>query len=67
MITRLSEVWPAVEHIARAEGVARIGASDLDDAHSGLFDEWIEHGHHATMRYLEWSASIRRHAAARFP
>ena len=64
---RLSEVWPSVESIARAEGVVRIGASDLDDPHSGLFDEWIEHGHHASMRYLEKSAEIRRQPAARFP
>ena len=29
MITRLSEVWPNVERVARAEGVVRLGASDL--------------------------------------
>ena len=67
LFTRLSEIWPAVERIARAEGVARIGASRLDDTHATLFEEWIEHGHHATMRYLEKSASIRRDPAARFP
>jgi hypothetical protein len=59
MITRLSEVWESVECVARAEGVVRIGASDLTDAHSGLFDDWLDRGHHATMRYLEKSAGIR--------
>jgi len=67
MIERLSEVWPAVERIARAEGVLRIGASDITNEHSALFDDWIEHGHHATMRYLSRSAAIRRDPAARFP
>ncbi|MEA2342242.1 MAG: epoxyqueuosine reductase [Thermoanaerobaculia bacterium] len=67
MITRLSEVWPNVERIARAEGVLRVGASDLDDDHAALFDEWLERGHHATMQYLAKTASIRRDPSARFP
>jgi len=67
MITRLSEVWESVEQIARAEGVVRIGATGLADAHSSLFDEWLARGHHATMRYLEKSAEIRRDPATRFP
>jgi epoxyqueuosine reductase len=67
MITRLSEVWASVERIARAEGVLRAGASALDDDHHELFDDWIEAGHHGTMRYLERSAAVRRDPAARFP
>jgi epoxyqueuosine reductase len=67
MIMRLSEVWQKVERIARAEGVVRIGASDLDDDHGALFDEWIDRGHHATMHYLAKTASIRRNPSARFP
>jgi epoxyqueuosine reductase len=67
MITRLSEVWPNVERIARAEGVVRVGASDLDDDHVALFDEWLGAGHHATMHYLGRTASIRRDPSTRFP
>jgi epoxyqueuosine reductase len=67
MITRLSEVWPNVERIARAEGVLRVSASDLDDDHAALFDEWLGRGHHATMQYLAKTASIRRDPSARFP
>jgi epoxyqueuosine reductase len=66
MITRLSEVWPNVERVARAEGVLRVGASDIDDAHAAIFDEWLDHGHHATMQYLAKTASIRRDPSARF-
>lgn len=67
MITRLSELWPTVERIARDEGVVRIGASDLADAHNALFDDWLEQGHHATMSYLARTAAVRRDPAARFP
>jgi len=67
MITKLSEVWPNVERIARAEGVVRVGASDLEDDHRSLFDEWLDRGHHATMHYLAKTASVRRDPSARFP
>jgi len=67
MITRLSEVWQDVERIARAEGVVRLGASDLDDDHHALFDEWLDRGHHATMHYLAKTAAVRRNPSARFP
>ncbi len=67
MTTRLSEVWPAVHAVAKQHGVARVGASDLRDEHAALFDEWIADGHHATMRYLEKNAAIRRNPAQRFP
>jgi epoxyqueuosine reductase len=67
MITKLSEVWSAVERIAREEGVARVGASDLVDEHKALFDEWLDHGHHGTMHYLARTAGIRRNPAPRFP
>jgi epoxyqueuosine reductase len=67
MITKLSEVWPAVEHIAREEGVARVGASDLIDEHNQLFDDWLDQGHQATMHYLARTAGIRRNPEPRFP
>lgn len=67
MITKLSEVWPDVERIARAEGVARVGASDLVDEHNQLFDHWLDQGHQATMHYLARTAGIRRNPAPRFP
>jgi epoxyqueuosine reductase len=66
-MTMLSEVWPKVERVARAEGVVRLGASDLGDDHHSLFAEWLDHGHHATMGYLAKSAAIRRDPAVRFP
>jgi epoxyqueuosine reductase len=64
-MTRLSEVWPELERVATEEGVARIGASDLIDAHAALFDSWIADGHHATMSYL--AKSVRADPSARFP
>ncbi|MEA2165706.1 MAG: epoxyqueuosine reductase [Thermoanaerobaculia bacterium] len=67
MITRLSEVWPDVERIARDNGVARVGASDLDDAHGALFDEWLDRRHQATMHYLERTRDARRDPETRFP
>ena len=67
MITRLSEVWPAVEQIARRHGVAYAGASDLRDEHAALFTQWIAEGHHATMGYLAKNAAVRAKPAERFP
>jgi epoxyqueuosine reductase len=65
--SRLSEVWPELERIARAEGAIHVGASDVEDAHASLFGEWIERGHHASMTYLEKNAGIRTDPSARFP
>jgi epoxyqueuosine reductase len=67
MITRLSEVWPNVERVARDEGVLRVGASKLDDDHNALFHEWLDRGHQATMQYLAKTAAIRGNPSARFP
>ena len=64
---RLSEVWPTLERIAREEGVARLGASDLADPHAALFGQWLDAGHHATMRYLAKNRGVRLDPAARFP
>jgi epoxyqueuosine reductase len=66
-ITRLSEVWPAIEQIARAEGVLRVGASGIDDAHAPLFGDWIERGHHASMAYLAKNAAVRANPRERYP
>jgi len=67
MITRLSEVWPDVERIARTNGVVRLGASVITDAHRALFDEWLDGGHHGTMHYLARTRDVRRDPLARFP
>jgi len=67
MTERLSEIWPDLERVARDEGVVRLGASDLADAHAALFDEWIADGHHATMSYLARVRETRRDPAQRFP
>ena len=67
MITRLSEVWPLLERIARDEGVLRIGASNLADDHASLYDEWIRGGHHASMQYLAKNREVRLNPSQRFP
>jgi epoxyqueuosine reductase len=64
---RLSDVWPDLERVARAEGAIHVGASDVEDAHAALFGEWIEGGHHASMAYLAKNAAIRANPAERFP
>jgi epoxyqueuosine reductase len=67
MTTRLSEVWPAVERVAREQGVLHIGASGLHDEHAQIFDQWIGRGHHASMKYLEKNHRVRLAPAERFP
>ena len=67
MPSKLSEVWPEIERVARAEGVLHLGASDLDDAHAALFADWIERGHHATMSYLAKNVPLRARPHERFP
>ena len=64
---KLSQLWQSLQRIAREEGVARLGASALADAHAALFAEWLDAGHHGTMRYLAKNREIRRDPAARFP
>jgi epoxyqueuosine reductase len=67
MPSKLSEVWPALERVARAEGVVHLGASDIDDVHAETFARWIERGHHASMAYLEKNAAARARPRERFP
>ena len=67
MITRLSEVWPLVERAAREEGVLRVGASKVEDDHAGAFAEWLDAGHHASMKWMEKSCEVRAHPSQRFP
>ena len=64
---RLSEVWPVIENAARDAGAIRVGASDLHDEHAALFAQWLDRGHHATMRYLEKNRDARLDPASRFP
>jgi epoxyqueuosine reductase len=66
-MTALSQIWPEVTRIADAEGVIRLGAADLDDAHAALFDEWIAAGHHASMAYLSKNREARLAPQTRFP
>jgi epoxyqueuosine reductase len=67
MITRLSEVWPILERVARDEGVLRIGASRLADEHASMYDDWIRNGHHASMEYLAKNRDVRLDPSYRFP
>jgi epoxyqueuosine reductase len=67
MPSSLSEVWPVIERVAKGEGVLRVGASDLDDAHAELFGQWIASGRHASMAYLAKNAAIRSNPRERFP
>ena len=67
MITKLSEVWPAVERVANECGATGVGASDLTDENVELFEEWIASGHQATMQYLAKNRAVRLEPAARFP
>ena len=67
MPAKLSEVWPAIERIARAAGAVHVGASDVEDAHASLFAGWIERGHHASMAYLAKNAAIRSNPLERYP
>ncbi len=67
MPTKLSEVWPELERVARSEGVVHLGASTLDDEHAELFANWIAHGHHASMAYLAKNTAVRSAPADRFP
>lgn len=64
--TRLSEVWPLIERVARDEGVVHVGASDLEDAHASLFADWIARGGHASMSYLAKNAAVRSDPRARY-
>jgi epoxyqueuosine reductase len=67
MPSHLSEVWPALERVARENGVLHLGASTIDDAHADAFAEWIARGHHASMAYLAKNAAVRANPRARFP
>lgn len=67
MPTKLSEVWPELERVAREEGVVHLGASHLEDEHAELFAEWIARGHHASMSYLAKNVAVRSAPSARFP
>jgi epoxyqueuosine reductase len=67
MIRRLSEVWDAVRRVTAQEGVSRVGASDLTDAHQEVFGHWIDSGNHATMHYLARNREARQDPAKRFP
>lgn len=66
-MSRLSSIWADIERIAREEGVLRVGASGIDDAHASLFEEWLDNGHHASMAYLAKNRTARTNPRERFP
>jgi len=63
----LSQIWNDIDRAARESGAVHVGASDLDDANAALFDDWIAHGHHATMHYLAKNRPARLDPHKRFP
>jgi epoxyqueuosine reductase len=67
MTSKLSEVWPDIERVARAGGALHVGASGLDDEHSATFAEWLARGNHGSMKYLAKNAAVRSHPRERFP
>jgi epoxyqueuosine reductase len=67
IMPNLSAVWPELTRVARAHGVASLGASKLDDEHAELFAQWIARGDHASMAYLAKNAAIRSDPQTRFP
>jgi len=56
-----------VERAALANGAYRAGTADLADPNAPLFDDWIDRGHHATMRYLAKNRAARLDPHSRFP
>jgi len=66
-MSTLSTIWPALERVAREQGVLHLGASELTSDHAPLFEEWLDQGHHATMHYLARNREIRRDPQTRFP
>jgi epoxyqueuosine reductase len=66
-VTKLSTVWTEVERVARANGAIAVGAASLDAEHAPLFEQWLADGRHASMRWLERHAEVRRDPQARYP
>jgi epoxyqueuosine reductase len=64
---KLSNVWAALARVAREHGVLHFGASDLEDQHSAVFEQWLAAGSNAGMHYLERHAAIRSDPSARYP
>ena len=63
----LSSIWNDIARIALSNGASRVGAADLADPIAPMFDEWIDRGHHATMRYLAKNRAARLDPHSRFP
>jgi epoxyqueuosine reductase len=67
VISRLSEIWPSIEARARSQGAVRVGASSLQDAHAFLFEQWLDRGHHGSMKYLQKNRDTRLRPQERYP
>jgi epoxyqueuosine reductase len=64
---KLSSIYNDIDRVARAQGALHVGASDIDDAHSSVFADWIANGRHASMAYLAKNRDVRLDPHARFP
>jgi epoxyqueuosine reductase len=67
MITVLSSLWPQISRVAHEQGVLRLGASGIEDAHVAMFEDWLDRKHHASMHYLEKTRAVRANPQERFP
>jgi epoxyqueuosine reductase len=67
VIRTLSQIWPSIETLAKSLGAVRVGASSLEDAHAFLFDQWLDRGHHAGMKYLQKNRDARLRPQERYP
>src|SRR5688572_7504360 len=67
VISKLSEIWPSIEAMARNHGAVRVGASSLEDEHAFLFERWLDRGHHGGMNYLQKNRDTRLRPHQHYP
>lgn len=66
-MTRISEIWNAIEKKALGLGAMRAGVSGLEDPEAARFVEWIAADRQASMQYLAKNRETREHPERRFP